>query len=134
MLAAALLDQEWHLRGADQPAVPAEDVERFEADALDRHGLRSPLVPPRYRSTYFAHVFSGGYDAGYYSYLWSEVLDADLVDWFRDQGGLTAENGDTFRRELLAVGGTRDPLEAFAAVRGRPPSTEPLLRRRGLLD
>ena len=89
-------------------------------------------MPPRYRSTYFAHVFSGGYDAGYYSYLWSEVLDADLVGWFTENGGLTRDNGDRFRRELLSVGGTRDPLEAFAAVRGRPPSTEPLLRRRGL--
>ncbi len=133
MLAAALLDQEWHLRSASQPAVPAEDVERFEADALERHGLRSALVPPRYRSTYFAHVFSGGYDAGYYSYLWSEVLDADLVGWFRDRGGPTRESGDIFRRELLSVGGTRDPLEAFRAVRGRPPSTEPLLCRRGLM-
>jgi peptidyl-dipeptidase Dcp len=133
MLAAALLDQEWHLRPAGQPAVPPEDVERFEADALARHGIGSPLVPPRYRSSYFAHIFSGGYDAGYYSYLWSEVLDADLVDWFTDNGGLTRENGDLFRRRLLSVGGTVDPLEAFRAVRGRPPSTEPLLRRRGLL-
>jgi peptidyl-dipeptidase Dcp len=133
MLAATLLDQEWHLRGATPSAVPPEDVERFEADALERHGLRSPLVPPRYRSTYFAHIFSGGYDAAYYSYLWSEVLDADLVGWFRDHGGPTRENGDIFRHELLSVGGTRDPLEAFRAVRGRPPSIEPLLRRRGLV-
>lgn len=132
MLAASLLDQEWHLRDADQQAVSAHDVERFEADALELHGVGSPLVPPRYRSPYFAHVFSGGYDAGYYSYLWSEVLDADLVGWFTDNGGLTRDSGDLFRRELLAVGGTRDPLDAFAAVRGRPPSTEPLLRRRGL--
>jgi peptidyl-dipeptidase Dcp len=132
MLGAALLDQEWHLLRADQPAVPADRVEEFEAAALERHGVRSALVPPRYRSSYFAHIFHGGYDAGYYSYLWSEVLDADLVDWFTDNGGLRRENGEVFRRELLSRGGTVDPLAAFEAVRGRPPSTEPLLRRRGL--
>ena len=134
MLGAALLDQEWHLRTEHDPRVAASEVETFEAEALERHGLRSDLVPPRYRSTYFAHVFDGGYDAGYYSYLWSEVLDADMVDWFVDNGGLVPANGDVFRRELLSRGGTVDPLEAFAAVRGRPPSTEPLLRRRGLRD
>ena len=134
MLGAALLDQEWHLRSEHEPAVPAADVEAFEAAALERHGVRSDLVPPRYRSSYFAHVFDGGYDAGYYSYLWSEVLDADMVGWFTENGGLTRANGDTFRRELLSVGGTVDPMDAFAAVRGRAPSTEPLLRRRGLRD
>ncbi len=132
MLGAALLDQEWHRLTSGQPPVDPEQVEAFEAEALARHGVRSALVPPRYRSGYFAHVFSGGYDAGYYSYLWSEVLDADMVDWFTENGGLTRENGDRFRRDLLSVGGTVDPLEAFAAVRGRGPSTEPLLRRRGL--
>ena len=109
-----------------------EDVEAFETAALERHGVRSDLVPPRYRTGYFAHVFAGGYDAGYYSYLWSEVLDADLVGWFTENGGPTRANGDRFRQRLLSVGGTVDPLEAFAAVRGRAPSTEPLLERRGL--
>jgi peptidyl-dipeptidase Dcp len=132
MLGAALLDQEWHRRTTSAAPIGAEDVEAFEAQALARHGVASPLVPPRYRSSYFAHVFSGGYDAGYYSYLWSEVLDADLVDWFTEHGGPTRENGAAFRRELLSRGGTVDPLAAFAAVRGRPPSTAPLLRRRGL--
>jgi len=132
MLGAALLDQEWHRRGVDEPALAPGDVVAFEEAALERHGVCSPLVPPRYRSSYFAHVFSGGYDAGYYSYLWSEVLDADLVDWFVERGGPTRGNGDLFRRELLSRAGTRDPMEAFAAVRGRAPSTEPLLRRRGL--
>jgi peptidyl-dipeptidase Dcp len=132
MLGAALLDQEWHRLTADQPAVEPDRVEDFEAEALTRHGVRSTLVPPRYRSGYFAHVFAGGYDAAYYSYLWSEVLDADMVDWFRENGGLTRANGDRFRERLLSVGGTVDPLDAFAAVRGRGPSTEPLLRRRGL--
>ena len=101
--------------------MPADDVEAFEAAALERHGVRSDLVPPRYRSGYFAHVFDGGYDAGYYSYLWSEVLDADMVGWFTENGGLTRANGDMFRRELLSVGGTVDPIDAFAAVRGRAP-------------
>jgi peptidyl-dipeptidase Dcp len=134
MLGAALLDQEWHLRTDPEPQVDPDDVERVEHEALARHRVAAPLVPPRYRSTYFAHVFSGGYDAGYYSYLWSEVLDADTVGWFTERGGPTRENGDVFRRELLSVGGTRDPLEAFAAVRGRQPSTQALLRRRGLRD
>jgi peptidyl-dipeptidase Dcp len=133
MLGAALLDQEWHRLGAEQPPVPAEQVEAFEASALDAHAVRSALVPPRYRSGYFAHTFTGGYDAGYYSYLWSEVLDADMVDWFEENGGLRRENGDVFRERLLSRGGTVDPLEAFAAVRGRAPSTTPLLRRRGLV-
>ncbi|MGZ4438556.1 MAG: M3 family metallopeptidase, partial [Nocardioidaceae bacterium] len=133
MLGAALLDQEWHRLSADAARVAPGEVEKFEAEALVRHGVRSPLVPPRYRSGYFAHVFAGGYDAGYYSYLWSEVLDADMVGWFTDNGGLRRENGDAFRAGLLSRGGTVDPLEAFAAVRGRAPSTEPLLRRRGLL-
>jgi peptidyl-dipeptidase Dcp len=134
MLGAALLDQEWHrIRESTVSAVSADGVEEFEAEALARRGVRSALVPPRYRSGYFAHIFAGGYDAAYYSYLWSEVLDADMVDWFTDNGGLTRHNGDVFRRELLSRGGTVDPLEAFAAVRGRGPSTEPLLRRRGLV-
>ncbi len=132
IMAAALLDQEWHRRTAEQPAVEPEAVADFEVEALERHGVRSGLVPPRYRSGYFAHIFAGGYDAGYYSYLWSEVLDADMVGWFTDNGGLTRANGDRFREQLLSVGGTVDPLDAFIAVRGRGPSIEPLLVRRGL--
>jgi peptidyl-dipeptidase Dcp len=134
MLGAALLDQEWHRLSADAASVSAGEVEKFETEALVRHGVRSPLVPPRYRSGYFAHIFAGGYDAGYYSYLWSEVLDADMVDWFKERGGLRRENGDAFRERLLSRGGTVDPMDAFAAVRGRAPSIDPLLRRRGLDD
>jgi peptidyl-dipeptidase Dcp len=133
MLGAALLDQEWHRLTDDGAPVDPTEVEDFETEALARHGVLAPLVPPRYRSGYFAHIFSGGYDAGYYSYLWSEVLDADLVDWFTENGGLTRANGDAFRRGLLSRGGTVDPLEAFAAVRGRAPSIRPLLERRGLV-
>jgi peptidyl-dipeptidase Dcp len=90
-------------------------------------------VPPRYRTTYFQHIFAGGYAAGYYSYIWSEVLDADTVEWFKENGGLRRENGDTFRDRLLSVGGSIDPLAAFRAVRGRDADPAPLLRRRGLV-
>lgn len=128
-LAAALLDQEWHRITADDTV---DDVAAFEAAALARVGLDNPAVPPRYASTYFAHTFSGGYDAGYYSYIWSEVLDADTVEWFRENGGLTRENGDRFRSRLLGVGGSKDPLEAYRDFRGRDAQLEPLLKRRGL--
>ena len=130
-LAAALLDQAWHTLDADAAAA-VTDVAAFEAAALSSVGLDNPAVPPRYSSTYFAHVFSGGYDAGYYSYIWSEVLDADTVEWFRENGGLTRENGERFRRLLLGVGGSKDPLEAYREFRGRDAEIGPLLRRRGL--
>jgi peptidyl-dipeptidase Dcp len=128
-LAAAMLDQAWHRIGADEHI---DDVEAFEADALRAAGLDDPAVPPRYSSTYFSHVFAGGYDAGYYSYIWSEVLDADTVEWFTENGGLTRENGDRFRQRLLGVGGSKDPLEAYRDFRGRDAVIEPLLKRRGL--
>ena len=129
-LAAAMLDQAWHRLSADDTV---DDVAEFEAEALAAVGLDNPAVPTRYSSAYFAHTFSGGYDAGYYSYIWSEVLDADTVDWFTENGGLTRENGDRFRDRLLGVGGSKDPLEAYRAFRGRDAVIEPLLRRRGLL-
>ena len=132
MLGAALLDHEWHRLTPGAAPVAPEDVEAFEAAALERHGVRSDLVPPRYRSSYFAHSFTNGYDGGYYSYLWSEVLDADMVGWFEDNGGLRRENGDVFRDRLLSRGGAVDPIDAFTSIRGREPSTVPLLRRRGL--
>jgi peptidyl-dipeptidase Dcp len=128
-LAAALLDQAWHALTADDTVT---DVAAFEADALQAVGLDNPAVPTRYASTYFAHTFSGGYDAGYYSYIWSEVLDADTVEWFKENGGLKRENGDRFRRRLLGVGGSKDPLEAYRDFRGRDAVIEPLLKRRGL--
>ena len=129
-LAAAMLDQAWHRLSADDTV---EDVVAFEADALTAAGLDNPVVPTRYSSTYFAHTFSGGYDAGYYSYIWSEVLDADAVEWFTENGGLTRENGDRFRSLLLGVGGSKDPLEAYRDFRGRDARIEPLLVRRGLM-
>jgi len=128
-LAAALLDQAWHTIGADDSVT---DVAAFESAALAAVGLDNPAVPTRYSSTYFAHTFAGGYDAGYYSYIWSEVLDADTVEWFKENGGLTRANGDRFRSRLLGVGGSKDPLEAFRDFRGRDAVIEPLLNRRGL--
>ena len=128
-LAAAWLDQAWHRIGA---GVDPGDVAEFEHGALADVGLLSPVVPTRYSSAYFAHIFSGGYSAGYYSYIWSEVLDADTVEWFRENGGLTRENGDRFRRRLLGVGGSKDPLEAYRDFRGRDAEIAPLLARRGL--
>jgi peptidyl-dipeptidase Dcp len=130
-LAAAWLDQAWHSLATAQ-AEEDIDVAAFETAALDDIGLANPAVPTRYSSTYFAHVFSGGYSAGYYSYIWSEVLDADTVEWFHENGGLTRGNGDRFRERLLGVGGSKDPLEAYRDFRGRDADIQPLLKRRGL--
>lgn len=130
-LAAAWLDLAWHDLSPAQ-AEKIDDVAAFEAAALADIGLDDPLVPPRYSSTYFAHIFSGGYSAGYYSYIWSEVLDADTVEWFAEHGGLTRANGDRFRERLLGVGGSQDPLEAYRDFRGRDAVVAPLLARRGL--
>ncbi|PPK97401.1 peptidyl-dipeptidase Dcp [Kineococcus xinjiangensis] len=132
-LAAALLDQAWHrVAPGELDGMGAEDVEEFEARALEAAGVALEEVPPRYRSTYFNHVFGGGYAAAYYSYLWSEVLDADTVEWFGENGGLSLENGSRFRRLVLARGGSTDPLAAYREFRGRDARIEPLLQRRGL--
>ncbi|BCW71488.1 M3 family metallopeptidase [Arthrobacter sp. NicSoilB8] len=129
-LGAALLDLAWHvLGGSDIP----DDVVEFEAKALAAAGVAHSLIPPRYRTGYFQHIFAGGwYAAGYYSYIWSEVLDADTVEWFKEHGGLSRANGDFFRAELLSRGNSRDPLESFRAFRGRDAELGPLLKRRGL--
>ena len=128
-LAASILDQKWHQLGTDQ--IPA-DVLGFEATALHDAGVDFPLVPPRYRTTYFSHVFSGGYSAGYYGYLWAEKLDADTVEWFKENGGLLRKNGDRFRQMLLSRGGTMDAMDMYRNFRGRDAKIEPLLERRGL--
>ena len=128
-LAASLLDQRWHQLAPAQ--VPA-DALAFEAAALKEAGVDFAPVPPRYRSTYFSHVFAGGYSAGYYAYLWSEKLDADTVEWFKENGGLTRKNGDWFRQQLLSRGGSVDALQLFRNFRGRDAKIEPLLERRGL--
>ncbi|WP_229202028.1 M3 family metallopeptidase [Pseudoduganella aquatica] len=128
-LASSLVDQRWHqLTAAQMPA----DVLAFEAAALKDAGVAYAPVPPRYRTTYFSHTFSGGYAAGYYAYLWSEKLDADTVEWFKENGGLQRKNGDWFRKTLLSRGGTADALELFRNFRGRDARIEPLLERRGL--
>ena len=128
-LGAALLDLAWH-ELAPGPAVG--DPEAFEAAALKEAGIPAELVPPRYRTGYFQHIFAGGYAAAYYAYIWSEVLDADTVEWFKDNGGLTRANGDRFRAELLSRGNSIDPLQAFRTFRGRSAEIQPLLLRRGL--
>ncbi|UKA52606.1 M3 family metallopeptidase [Arthrobacter sp. FW305-BF8] len=129
-LGAALLDLAWHVLDSD--SVPDAALE-FEAKALAAAGVAHPLIPPRYRTGYFQHIFAGdGYSAGYYSYIWSEVLDAETVDWFTENGGLSRANGDRFRAELLSRGNSRDPLESFRTLRGRDAALEPLLKRRGL--
>ncbi|MFC8796417.1 M3 family metallopeptidase [Promicromonospora sp. NPDC057138] len=131
-LAAALLDQAWHQLAPSDVPTAVEDVLPFEAAALAAAGVDFESVPPRYRSTYFNHIFGGGYSAGYYSYIWSEVLDADTVEWYAENGGLTRENGEAFRRKLLARGGSQDPLASFEDLRGRTADIAPLLKRRGL--
>jgi peptidyl-dipeptidase Dcp len=131
-LAAALLDQAWHTLAPEDVPDDVAQVEEFEARALAAAGVDFPPVPPRYRSTYFQHIFAGGYSAAYYGYIWSEVLDADTVEWFRENGGLRRENGDRFRAALLSRGGSGDPMVAFREMRGRDPEIGPLLARRGL--
>ncbi|NOT45503.1 MAG: dipeptidyl carboxypeptidase II, partial [Acidobacteria bacterium] len=114
-------------------AVPApEGVAAFEEAALRAAGVALEQVPPRYRSTYFLHVFSNDYSAGYYSYIWAEVLDADSVEWFKANGGLTRENGDHLRRVVLSRGGSVDAMDQYRAFTGREPDVRPLLVRRGL--
>jgi peptidyl-dipeptidase Dcp len=128
-LSASLLDQRWHQLPPSQ--IPT-DVLAFEAASLKDAGVDYALVPPRYRTTYFSHVFSNGYSAGYYGYLWAEKLDADTVDWFTKSGGLSRKNGDHFRKTLLSRGGSADAMSLFHDFRGRDPVIEPLLERRGL--
>jgi peptidyl-dipeptidase Dcp len=129
LLAASLLDFAWHT--LPPGSVPA-DVDAFEAASLKRFNVAVPEVPPRYRSTYFSHIWDGGYSAGYYSYTWSEVLDDDAYAWFEEHGGLTRENGQRFRDLILSRGGTMDAATMFRNFRGRNPIVQPLLETRGL--
>ena len=128
-LEASILDQKWHQLGVNQ--IPS-DVLGFEASALKEAGVDFAPVPPRYRTTYFSHVFSGGYSAGYYGYLWAEKLDADTVEWFKENGGMLRKNGDWFRKMLLSKGGTMDAMQMYRNFRGRDAQIQPLLERRGL--
>ena len=130
-LAAALLDQAWH---TIPPGSGKKDVDKFEAEALKQFNIDYALVPPRYRSSYFAHIWGGGYSAGYYAYLWSEVLDDDAYYWFKEHGGMTRENGQRFRDMILSRGSTQEMDALYRAFRGRDPSVEPLLLERGLKE
>ncbi|RMB59963.1 M3 family metallopeptidase [Tessaracoccus antarcticus] len=129
---AMMLDQTWHTTAADELPTSVDEVEAFEVSALQAWGVWFPLVMPRYRTTYFAHIFASGYAASYYSYLWSEVMDADTVAWFKDNGGLDREVGEKFRRGLLAVGGSVPVMEAYEEFRGAAPDVKHLLARIGL--
>ena len=128
-LSAALLDMAWHTQGTD---APLQDVDKFEADALKRYKVDLAQVPPRYRSSYFDHIWGGGYSAGYYAYFWAEMIDHDAFEWFKENGGLTRENGQVFRDRILSIGNTRDLATAYREFRGKDPDVEPLLRNRGL--
>ena len=134
---AALLDMKWSALTPQQAAAldtPAK-VDAFERRSLQELGLEIDLVPPRYRSTYFNHIFSGptGYSAGYYSYLWTEMLDRDSRKWFRENGGLTRENGDHYRDTVLSRGGTMNYFQMFQNFAGRQPDVTPMLEARGLV-
>jgi len=129
LLAAAELDMQWHSLAAD---APPQNPDTFEAAALKKIGLSLSYVPPRYRSTYFAHIWGGGYAAGYYAYLWCEMLDDDAFQWFQDHGGVTRSNGDRFRNMVLSRGNTEDLAKMYAAWRGADPAIGPMLKQRGL--
>lgn len=136
VVAAALLDMKWHALSVEEAAKikTAADVDAFERRALEELGLKVDLVPPRYRSNYFNHIFSSpsGYSAGYYSYLWTEMLDRDSRKWFVDNGGLTRANGDHYRATVISRGGTMDYFEMFENFAGRQPDVTPMLEARGL--
>ena len=128
-LAAALLDMAWHTL---PDGTPKQDVDAFEVDALKRFKVDFALVPPRYRTSYFAHIWGGGYAASYYAYLWSEVLDDDAFQWFKENGGMTRQNGQRFRDLILSRGNTQERAAMYRTGRGHDPSVEPLLEQRGL--
>lgn len=130
-IAAALLDLEYHTLSVEE-AASIDDVNNFEQAALTRNGVAVEAVPPRYRSNYFAHVFAGGYSAGYYAYMWSEVLAADAFKYVQENGGLTLENGQAFREAILSKGNSKDPMQQYIDFRGQKPTVDALLERRGL--
>ncbi len=129
IVAAALLDLEWHSIPAGKTIT---DVAAFEAAALHKHGIDIAMVPPRYKTAYFNHIWGGGYAANYYSYLWGEILDDDAYEWFTDHGGLTRANGQRFRDMMLAPGYSAEPMALYEAFRGRAPTVDALSRNRGL--
>jgi peptidyl-dipeptidase Dcp len=130
-LGAALLDMEWHSVKAGSKIT---DVNAFEKAALEKHGIYYAPIMPRYRSCYFSHAFSGGYSAGYYAYLWTEVFAADAFSYMKEHGGLTRENGDKFREDVLSKGNSQDLMQDYINFRGQQPTIDALLKRRGLVD
>ena len=131
LVAAAMLDMNWHMLGAD---APVQDADKFEAAALKKDGVDLSYVPPRYRSSYFLHIWSNGYSAGYYAYLWTQMLADDAFQGFTEHGGLTAENGQRFRDMILSRGNTVELSKLYKDWRGKDPSIEPMLENRGLKD
>jgi peptidyl-dipeptidase Dcp len=129
LVAAALLDMDWHSLGAD---APKQDADKFESDSLKKNKIDLSYVPPRYRSSYFQHIWGSGYAAGYYAYLWTQMLADDSFEWFKEHGGLTRENGDRFRKMVLSQGNTQDLGTMYRTWRGKDPSVEPMLIDRGL--
>jgi peptidyl-dipeptidase Dcp len=130
-LAAALLDMAWH---SIETGKPLQDVNTFEPAALKNFKIAMLEVPPRYHTTYFSHIWGGGYSAGYYAYLWSELIDDDAFYWFKEHGGMSRENGQRFREMILSRGGSEDPAAMYRSFRGRDPIVEPLLIERGLKE
>jgi peptidyl-dipeptidase Dcp len=129
-LAAAELDMQWHMLTAD---APLQDPDAFEKQALAKTHLDLAAVPPRYRSSYFSHIWAGGdYSAGYYAYLWTQMLEDDAYQWFDDHGGLTRANGDRFRRMILSRGNTQDLAAMYVAWRGKAPSIDAMMKYREL--
>jgi peptidyl-dipeptidase Dcp len=131
LVAAAELDMQWHTLPA---SADLQQPDTFEKQALEKTHLLLSTVPPRYRSSYFSHIWALDYSAGYYAYLWAEMLDDDAYQWFEDHGGLTRANGDRFRQMVLSRGNTEDLAKMYAAWRGKDPSVEPMLKDRGLLE
>jgi peptidyl-dipeptidase Dcp len=131
VVSAAELDMQWHLLAAD---APLQSVDEFQKQALAKTHLDLKTVPPRYRTTYFAHIWNGGYSAGYYAYLWTQMLADDAYQWFEENGGLTRANGERMRRMVLSLGNTEDLGAMYAAWRGRPPKVDAMLKNRGLAE
>ncbi|MGA7224887.1 MAG: peptidyl-dipeptidase Dcp [Candidatus Acidiferrales bacterium] len=129
LLAAAELDMQWHTLPA---SAPLQQPDEFEKQALEKTHLLLNAVPPRYRSSYFSHIWGGGYSAGYYAYLWTEMLDDDAYEWFEEHDGLTRANGDRFRQMILSRGNTEDLAKLYEAWRGKAPSVESMMKDRGL--
>jgi peptidyl-dipeptidase Dcp len=130
LLAAAQLDMQWHTVAAEAEIGTTDE---FERAALEKKGLKVRYVPPRYRSSYFSHIWGGGYAGAYYAYLWSEMLDNDGFQWFEENGGLTRANGDRLRTMILSRGNTEDLATMYEAWLGRAPRIEPMLKSRGLV-